>query len=79
MDQINEIIDALFSITLLDVFKVFLVLALIVYSIFAFIVARQVDLKRKTVETPLGSVLELLAILHFLVSTLLTLFAILVL
>lgn len=79
MDSIDQVLSILSSITILDVLKVFIVMALIVYSIFAFIVARQVNLKRKTVESSLGGFLELLAILHVLASLLLTLFAILVL
>jgi hypothetical protein len=79
MDQINQILDLLFSITILDILQIFIVVSLIVYSIFAFIVARQVNLKRKTVESPLAKIIEFLSIGHFLASLLLTLFAILVL
>ncbi len=79
MDNLQPIVDIVRTITLSDIFKVFIVMALIVYAIFAFIVARQVNLKRKTVETPLGMLLEVLAIAHFLASLLLTLLAILVL
>lgn len=79
MDSINDILGSLFAITILDILKWFIVVSLIVYAIFAFIVARQVNLKRKTVETALGGFLELLAILHFIASVLLILFAILVL
>lgn len=79
MDQINDFIDFLFSITILDILKAAIVMALVVYTIFAFIVTRQVNLKRRTVESPLGMFLELLAIVHLLASILLTVFAILVL
>lgn len=79
MDQINQILNSLFAITILDIVKVFIIIAGVVYSIFAIIVARQVDLKRKTVETTIGGFLELLAILHTVISIILTLFAILVL
>lgn len=79
MDGINEILDSLFAITVLDILKWSIVISLIVYAIFAFIVARQVNLKRKTVETALGGFLELLAYLHFFAAILLILFAILVL
>jgi predicted transporter len=79
MEQINDFLDFLFAITILDVLKAGLVMALVVYTIFAFIVARQVNLKRRTVESPLGNFLELLAIFHLLASILLTIFAILVL
>ena len=79
MDQINNFFDFLFAITLLDILKAGIVMALVVYTIFAFIVARQANLKRRTVESPLGNFLELLAIFHLLASILLTLFAILVL
>lgn len=79
MDIINEIFALLLSITILDVLKVFIVIALVVYVVFASIVARQLHLKRKTVETTLGSFLEFLAIIHVLASLLLILFAVLVL
>ena len=79
MDLINSIIDFLFAITVLDILKAAIVMALFVYTIFAFIVARQVNLKRRTVESPLGTFLELLAIFHLGASLLLFLFAILVL
>jgi hypothetical protein len=79
MDFLTELFDFLFSITILDIVKGAIIMALVVYTIFAFIVARQVNLKRRTVQTTLGNFLELLAIFHLVGSILLTIFAILVL
>lgn len=79
MEPINDFLNFLFTITILDILKAAIVMALVVYTIFAFIVARQVNLKRRTVESPLGTFLELLAIFHLFASLLLTIFAILVL
>lgn len=79
MEFANSVFDFLSAITVLDIIKAAIILALFVYTIFAFIVTRQVDLKQKTVETALGGFLELLSILHLGASLLLFLFAILVL
>lgn len=59
--------------------KVLIIIGLIVYSLFAFVLVRQVSITRNTVETPLGPRLSLLAISHFTASILLIVAAFVVL
>ena len=79
MNDFIAIFERLFNFSPFLIIKAFFIISLVVYTIFALIVARQVDLKRKTVDTPLGASLQLLAILHALAAALLTFYAFLAL
>ncbi|MBI4130471.1 hypothetical protein HY468_04095 [Candidatus Roizmanbacteria bacterium] len=57
------------------IIKIMIVSGLVVYTIFTFILTRQVDNNRKTVETSLGGLLEFIALLHFFASLGLLLFS----
>ena len=48
--------------------KILFLIGFVVYVVFAFILLRQTKIMRSTVETPLGSKLRIIAILHFLLS-----------
>lgn len=59
--------------------KVLFILSMGIYSIFAFVIIRQVDLMTKTLQLGLESTLKVFAYLHFLLAICLLLISILVL
>jgi len=46
------------------IFKIGLVLVVVMYVVYAIVIARQVKIMNKTVSTPLGPVIQILAWLH---------------
>lgn len=61
------------------VLKLLFMLGFLLYSIFAFVVIRQVRLMGQTYSTSLGPILMIFAIAHFLVSIAILVFAFIVL
>lgn len=59
--------------------KIMAITALVVYGIFAFILITQIRIKRQTLATQLGWILELLAYVHFALSILLIILAFIIL
>lgn len=59
--------------------KILFLIAFLLYSVFAFVVIRQVRLMEKTYHTPLNTVLTIFAWAHFLVAVGVLIFAFLVL
>ncbi len=51
--------------------QVFLLVALVIYTIFAFIVRKQVGILNKTIRTPKEKLLNTLAQIHFLIAVIL--------
>ena len=54
------------------VLKVPLVAILVLYSLFAFIIARQVEIMHRTIPTSIGTVLRIIALIHFGLALVLT-------
>lgn len=75
----QSLIDSISPIAPVLIVKILVIIGLVVYVIFAFILIRQVKIKRETVDTPLGKKLSLIAIIHFVASVLLLLAAIFIL
>ncbi len=65
---LNQIITTLFSITVFEVIKVFLLILLGMYIIFAIIVIRQVGLMTKAVQVNFSWFIKLIAWAHLLLS-----------
>lgn len=63
---IEEIMQNLQAISVFGVFKVFILLALIVYFFFSLVVLRQVQIMTKTFETGFELVLKTIAWTHLL-------------
>jgi hypothetical protein len=61
------------------ILKLFSIVGLLVYSIFAFVVVRQTQIMTQTVKLQLEIVIKFLALLHFLFALGLLIFAIFVL
>lgn len=61
-----EVIPGLFldSTTILGLIKVAILLILILYSIFALLIVRQVDLMSKTLLTPVSPIVRAISIIH---------------
>ncbi|HCR35992.1 hypothetical protein A2130_00530 [Candidatus Woesebacteria bacterium GWC2_33_12] len=67
------------SLTLWSILKVFILIFLVIYIIFAFVVMRQVQLMTATLEVGFEGQLKFLAFLHFLFAIAVFVFAILIL
>lgn len=67
------------GISLFFIYKVLLLVGLFVYILFALILIQQIKAKRDTIKTPLGPFLEILAVIHFILTVLLFAFAFFVL
>lgn len=61
------------------IIKIMAIVALFIYVLFAFILITQIRMKRKTVTTELGTFLEILAYIHFVLSILLVVLAYIIL
>lgn len=61
----------LLGISLLFIYKVLILVGLFSYAIFALILIQQVKAKRDTLRTRLGPYLEILAVVHFILTVLL--------
>lgn len=67
------------SFSIWPIIKIFILILLVLYIIFAFVVVRQVQLMTKTLEVGFESQLKFLSLLHFLFAIAVLVFAILIL
>ena len=61
----DEVLDFITNITPLSVLKIFLILFLLFYAVFAWVVLRQEKFMSRVVEVPISPFLTILAQLHF--------------
>lgn len=66
--DVNQVFGFFGNITFDLILKVFILAALVLYAIFAFIVTRQVHLMTESVETEINGLLKTLAFLHAVVA-----------
>ncbi|MBI3397611.1 hypothetical protein HY045_04000 [Candidatus Woesebacteria bacterium] len=59
--------------------KVFVLIALLIYTIFAFVVVKQVNLMSRTVQINLSGLLKIVGYIHLIFAVLLFIFAFVVL
>lgn len=67
------------SLSIWPIIKVFTLILLVIYIIFAFVIVRQVQLMTKTLEVGFETQLKFLSFLHFLFAIGVLIFAILIL
>jgi hypothetical protein len=75
----NQIITILKSLTILVIVKWFFVVGLIMYSLFAVVVIKQVSVMSETVDSSVNSVMKLFSWLHLAMAILLVVAAIVML
>jgi len=67
------------SLSVWPVIKIFVLIFLVIYLIFAFVIIRQVQLMTKTLEVGFEKQLKFLSLLHFLFAVAVLVFGILIL
>jgi len=74
--MLDTLFEKKIELSLLDITWFMAILFLIVYAIFAFIIVRQVNLLVRTLGTALSPWLKVIALVHFIASIIILLFAI---
>lgn len=73
----NPINPVVFDSALFSLVKLFFIVGFILYVLFAFIATRQVQVMRKTVETPLSGLIIILGYAHLLLAIIALVFVLL--
>lgn len=79
MTPIEQILQNLVQISIWSVVKIFVLIALFLYIIFAFLVVREVDLMDKTVKDIFNLPLRIISLLHLLFAILVFILGLIVL
>lgn len=75
----DSILNTLFHLTLFEVIKWFFVAGMILYTIFAYVIVRQVKVMSEAIEDPMNGVIAVFAWVHLIAAGVLVWLAITVL